>query len=85
MVKIIEISYNRSFCRLRLDNGEEYWIRDKDLSFTGSKPKIIGSEKVGKNLTVTLTANAFIHGVHIKENLRRFCIRISLKPRLIKE
>jgi len=38
------------------------------LKYAGAKPKVLSVEKYEGGATVTLTADAYVHGVHLKGN-----------------
>ena len=83
MVKIIEISYNRSFCRLRLDNGEEYWIRDKDLSFMGfQEGKEYSRDSFMQQIRICQYPHALNHAVSMLA--RRPCSTKEILSRLLR-
>ncbi len=44
-----------------------YRTEYRNMRYPGAKPKILSCKKTGSGLTVTLTADAFIHGVHLPD------------------
>ena len=44
-----------------------YRTEHRNMRYPGAKPQVLSCEKTGADLTVTLTAEAFIHGVHLPD------------------
>ena len=57
----------------------------RQLAWSGAQPKIISCRSEGENLVVTMTADAFIHGVHVRESHRMSDNYFDLLPGQMKQ
>ena len=83
MVTICEISRIRSFCRLTLSDGKQYWIRADDLSAAGLKEGIeYENEDFFYTIRISQYPRALTHAVSMLA--RRPCSTKEISSRLIR-
>ena len=57
----------------------------RNLKYAGAEPKVLSVEKCGDDAVVTLTADAYVHGVHIKGNRQMSDNYFDLVPGQVKK